>query len=103
MAFWNKLGSVFGFNEDDTDEDYIIRNNSSDDDDTPRTVVEINTVTADGEIPEGVFDGLIEIINANLSPMVLQCLDVEAEKKYLYQALGPRSLHRRMSFPYRLR
>ena len=90
MAFWNKLGSVFGFNEDDTDEDYIIRNNSSDDDDAPRTVVEINTVTADGEIPEGVFDGLIEIINANLSPMVLQCLDVEAEKKYLYQALGPR-------------
>ena len=89
MAFWNKLGSVFGFNEDDTDEDYIVRDNSSEDDSTPKTVVEINTVT-DGEIPEGVFDGLIEIINSNLSPMVLQCLDVEAEKKYLYQALGPR-------------
>ena len=89
MAFWNKLGSVFGFNEDDADEDYIVRDNSSEDDSTPKTVVEINTVT-DGEIPEGVFDGLIEIINSNLSPMVLQCLDVEAEKKYLYQALGPR-------------
>lgn len=80
-----------GYSDDDSDEDYIV-------DDMPKEVKaekhedSVVTITEqnNNEIPEGVFDGLIDIINANLSPMVLQCLDVEAEKKYLYQALGPR-------------
>ena len=80
-----------GWSSDDDDEDYITYGSS-----TEETVVstpEKNNVVEfcdNDEIPEGIFDGLVDIINANLSPMVLKCLDVEAEKKYLYEALGPK-------------
>lgn len=91
MSFFGGLKRALGWSSDDDDEDYITYGSS-----TEETVVstpEKNNVVEfcdNDEIPEGIFDGLVDIINANLSPMVLKCLDVEAEKKYLYEALGPK-------------
>lgn len=91
MSFFGGLKRALGWSSDDDDEDYITYGSS-----TEETVVstpEKNNVVEfcdNDEIPEGIFDGLVDIINSNLSPMVLKCLDVEAEKKYLYEALGPK-------------
>lgn len=99
MSFFGGLKRALGWSDDDDEDDYITYNSSAEKTSTTanvkNTVAEeeassVEVVDFDGEIPEGVFDGLIEIINANLSPMVLKCLDVEAEKKYLYEALGPK-------------
>ena len=98
MSFFGGLKRALGWSDDDDEEDYITYSSLQDKSDSEtktnsETEVKptgVGVVDFDGEIPEGVFDGLIEIINANLSPMVLKCLDVEAEKKYLYEALGPK-------------
>lgn len=93
MSFFGGLKRALGWSGDnDDDDDYITYETSSKEEQQPEVVkkdiiVEFNN---NDEIPEGVFDGLIEIINSNLSPMVLKCLDIEAEKKYLYEALGPK-------------
>lgn len=91
MSFFGGLKRALGWSSDDDDDDYITYESS-----TEETVVSTpeksNVVEFcdNDEIPEGIFDGLVDIINSNLSPMVLKCLDVEAEKKYLYEALGPK-------------
>lgn len=97
MSFFGGLKRALGFSGDDDDEeDYITYESSvtSSPTESEKPDVEENNSVVDfnesDEIPEGVFDGLIEIVNANLSPMVLKCLDVDAEKKYLYEALGPK-------------
>ena len=98
MSFFGGLKRALGWSDDDDEEDYITYSSLQDksnsetktNSETEVKPTGVGVVDFDGEIPEGVFDGLIEIINANLSPMVLKCLDVEAEKKYLYEALGPK-------------
>lgn len=92
MSFFRGLKRALGWSGDNEDEDDYITYETPSKDEQPEAekkdiVVEFNDTN---EIPEGVFDGLIEIVNSNLSPMVLKCLDVEAEKKYLYEALGPK-------------
>lgn len=90
MAFLGGLKRALGWSDGEDDEDYISMDSSSPEKDTQpyaKKDTEIKMQTPE-DIPDGLFDGLIEIINANLSPMVLKCLDVEAEKKYLYEALG---------------
>ena len=97
MSFFGGLKRALGWSGDDEDEDYISYNSSSSNSyetqemkqDNEVKSVEVVNFNESDDIPEGVFDGLIEIINANLSPMVLKCLDIDAEKKYLYEALGP--------------
>ena len=88
MSFFGGLKRALGWSGDDEEnEDYISYESSSDKQvalQGMKEETEANeSVVLDfsDEIPEGVFDGLIEIVNANLSPMVLKCLDVEAEKK----------------------
>ncbi len=97
MSFFGGLKRALGWSGDDEEnEDYISYESSSDKQvalQGMKEETEANeSVVLDfsDEIPEGVFDGLIEIVNANLSPMVLKCLDVEAEKKLMYEALGPK-------------
>lgn len=91
MSFFGGLKRALGWSGDNEEEEDYITYESSSSEEQPTTmkkdvVVEFNS---NDEIPDGVFDGLINIVNSNLSPMVLKCLDIEAEKKYLYEALGP--------------
>ena len=90
MSFFGGLKRALGWSGDDDDDDYITYESSSSEDISEENGKDATvSFRDDDEIPDGVFDGLVEIINANLSPMVLKCLDVDAEKKYLYEALGP--------------
>ncbi len=92
MSFFGGLKRALGWSSDDEDEDYITYESSAEEDSPVSTQEKSNVVEFhdNDEIPEGIFDGLVDIVNANLSPMVLKCLDVDAEKKYLYEALGPK-------------
>lgn len=91
MAFFGGLKRALGWSDGEDDDDYIVMDSSADKDSVPVAKKEDNSIPKNpDEIPDGIFDGLIEIINANLSPMVLKCLDVDAEKRYLYEALGPK-------------
>lgn len=97
MSLLSSLKRALGrSSSEDEDEDYITYGSSTDNGSTVSennennkpmavNVVEFND---SDELPEGIFDGLVDVVNANLSPMVLKCLDVEAEKRYLYEALG---------------
>lgn len=88
MSIFGGLKKALGWSGEE--EDYITYDSSSSSDEQPEENSEtvVNESESTDQIPEGVFDELINIINSNLSPMVLKCLDIEAEKKYLYEALG---------------
>lgn len=91
MAFLGGLKRALGWSDGEDDEDYISMDSSLEKDTKPYAEKDTEIKLQNPEdIPDGIFDGLIEIVNANLSPMVLKCLDVEAEKKCLYEALGPK-------------
>lgn len=45
--------------------------------------------TVEEELPEGVFDGIITIINGNMPEFVRDCIDLEKERKAVYVAMGP--------------
>ena len=92
MSFFGGIKRVFGMSDDDADEleGYEFESGATKEPEAKNENNDVVNFSDNGEIPEGVFDGLIEVINSNLSPLVLKCLDVEAEKKYLYEALGPR-------------
>ena len=93
MSFLGGVKRIFGLTDDEMDEqDYVVsdRNSAEDVVTEVKKNNDVEIFDEQGEIPDGVFDGLIEIVNSNLSPLVLKCIDVEAEKKYLYDALGPR-------------
>lgn len=58
----------------------------------PSTEVDTTTVVAENpnDVPDEILDSLVEIINGNLSPMVLKHLDTEAQKRELMESLGAR-------------
>lgn len=39
-------------------------------------------------IPEGLFDGVIDVLNSSMPGLVKNCIDEDAQKKYLYNMLG---------------
>lgn len=59
---------------------------------TPATPDAQEQSTGDDEVealPDGLFDQLIAEINSNLSPMLKSCIDINAEKKYIYDNMAP--------------
>ena len=42
------------------------------------------------QLPDGVFDGIITIINGNLPEFVRDCIDIEKERKAVSVAMGPK-------------
>ena len=72
MSFFGGLKRALGWSGDDEDEDYISYNSSSSNSyetqemkqDNEVKSVEVVNFNESDDIPEGVFDGLIEIINA---------------------------------------
>lgn len=39
-------------------------------------------------IPDALLDKIVGLMNANLSPFVVKCLDIEAEKRYIASEIG---------------
>ena len=117
MGFFNKLKSALGYSDSDYDEDdeldgfnpahrtpYV---NPFKKDETmpdlsdleqpaeaaPTAVAEVKSAPVaevEEKLPDGVFDGIITIINGNLPEFVRDCIDIEKERKAVSVAMGPK-------------
>ena len=117
MGFFNKLKSALGYSDSDYDEDdeldgfnpahrtpYV---NPFKKDETmpdlsdleqpaeaaPTAVAEVRSspvAEVEEKLPDGVFDGIITIINGNLPEFVRDCIDIEKERKAVSVAMGPK-------------
>lgn len=117
MGFFNKLKSALGYSENDYDEDdeldgfnpahrtpYVnpfkkedpvpdLSNLEQTADEQPTAVAEVKPASVaevEEELPDGVFDGIITIINGNLPEFVRDCIDIEKERKAVSVAMGPK-------------
>ena len=117
MGFFNKLKSALGYSDSEYDEDdeldgfnpahrtpYV---NPFKKDETmpdlsdleqpaeaaPTAVAEVRSAPVaevEEKLPDGVFDGIITIINGNLPEFVRDCIDIEKERKAVSVAMGPK-------------
>lgn len=117
MGFFNKLKSALGYSDGEYDEDdeldgfnpahrtpYV---NPFKKDETmpdlsdleqpaeaaPTAVAEVKSAPVaevEEKLPDGVFDGIITIINGNLPEFVRDCIDIEKERKAVSVAMGPK-------------
>ena len=117
MGFFNKLKSALGYSDSEYDEDdeldgfnpahrtpYV---NPFKKDETmpdlsdleqpaeaaPTAVAEVRAAPVaevEEKLPDGVFDGIITIINGNLPEFVRDCIDIEKERKAVSVAMGPK-------------
>ena len=117
MGFFNKLKSALGYSDSDYDEDdeldgfnpahrtpYV--NPFKKDEPVPdlsgleqpaeqpsTAVAEVKAAPVaevEEQLPDGVFDGIITIINGNLPEFVRDCIDIEKERKAVSVAMGPK-------------
>ena len=59
----------------------------------PTAVAEVKSAPVaevEEKLPDGVFDGIITIINGNLPEFVRDCIDIEKERKAVSVAMGPK-------------
>ncbi|MCM1517930.1 MAG: hypothetical protein NC117_04740 [Pseudoflavonifractor sp.] len=101
MALIHSLKRAFGFSDDE--EEY---NDDVVDNDTPNPFAPEPAVTSDDampsdvstaetpsdgsvppELPMSLFDGVIAVFNQSLPDFIRQCVDVEAQRRYLYNML----------------
>ena len=117
MGFFYKLKSALGYSDSEYDEDdeldgfnpahrtpYV---NPFKKDETmpdlsdleqpaeaaPTAVAEVKSAPVaevEEKLPDGVFDGIITIINGNLPEFVRDCIDIEKERKAVSVAMGPK-------------
>lgn len=117
MGFFNKLKRALGYSDSEYDEDdeldgfnpahrtpYV---NPFKKDETmpdlsdleqpaeaaPTAVAEVKSAPVaevEEKLPDGVFDGIITIINGNLPEFVRDCIDIEKERKAVSVAMGPK-------------
>ncbi len=96
MAFFKSFKRAFGFSSDD--EEYFEDSNENTDEVIPsirqesvetgmsQEVVD-NSEDEKVELPLEIFDGVISIFNQSLPDFIKQCIDVEAQRRYIYNSL----------------
>lgn len=116
MGFFDKLKSAMGYSGNDYDEDdeldgfspshrtpYVnpfkkedpvpdLSDLAADTTPEPTAVAEVGAAPVaevEEKLPDGVFDGIITIINGNLPEFVRDCIDIEKERKAVSIAMGP--------------
>lgn len=97
MAFISSLKRAFGFSSED--EEYFDDVNDSNEDvinpfkpesverDTPTDGSETPEEVATVAFPLEVFDGVIAIFNQSLPDFIKQCIDIDAQRHYIYNSL----------------
>ena len=96
MSFFKTLKRAFGFGSDDEYEEYEVDDvavdnnyNSSDEPETlspqppAKVVVDVENI----DFPLTAFDGLLEVFNNAQPDFIKNCIDIEAQRKYLYDSL----------------
>lgn len=117
MGFFNKLKSALGYSDSEYDEDdeldgfnpahrtpYVnpfkkdepvpdLGDLEQPAEPAPTAVTEVKSAPVaevEEKLPDGVFDGIITIINGNLPEFVRDCIDIEKERKAVSVAMGPK-------------
>ena len=117
MGFFNKLKSALGYSDSEYDEDdeldgfnpahrtpYVnpfkkdepvpdLSDLEQPAEPAPTAVTEVKSAPVaevEEKLPDGVFDGIITIINGNLPEFVRDCIDIEKERKAVSVAMGPK-------------
>ncbi len=117
MGFFNKLKSALGYSDSEYDEDdeldgfnpahrtpYVnpfkkdepvpdLSELEQPAEPAPTAVAEVKSAPVaevEEKLPDGVFDGIITIINGNLPEFVRDCIDIEKERKAVSVAMGPK-------------
>jgi len=83
---------AFGFSVDETDEDVLEEVEETDRTTTSATsenseLYDSSEPSEPAELPLAIFDGVIAVFNAAQPDFIKSCLDVEAQRRYLYQAM----------------
>ncbi|MBD5245131.1 MAG: hypothetical protein HDS55_00055 [Barnesiella sp.] len=99
MSFFNSIKRMFGFGEDDIEEEIGIDatvtprsamvNDVTEDESTEQAVDE-TTVDLPEETPvniDGIFEHVLKVFNETLPPFLKESVDAEAQRKFLYDTL----------------
>lgn len=94
MSFFGKFKQALGFSESDDDEFYI----SSEDEKSQATnenTSSQNNITQSNhndssstEVPTEIFESVVKIFNESLPDFLKSCVDIDAQRKYIYDALN---------------
>lgn len=89
MAFSNFLRNIFGTNDpdDDVEFDEIDRQEQSAATALPQAATSQQAAEA-GELPEELLDAILGVINSQLPPIAAQCIDRDAQRRYMASVLG---------------
>ena len=89
MSFVKNMKRAFGFGDDEAEDDDILDEETSVAGDKAETAAseETREPEAGAELPLAIFDGVIEVFNAAQPDFIKSCLDVDAQRRYLYQAM----------------
>lgn len=89
MSFVKNMKRAFGFGDDEAEDDDILDEETSVAGDKAETAAseETSEPEAGAELPLAIFDGVIEVFNAAQPDFIKSCLDVDAQRRYLYQAM----------------
>ena len=96
MSFFKTLKRAFGFGSDDEYEEYEVDDvavdnnyNSSDEPETlsPQPPAKAAVDVENIDFPLTVFDSLLEVFNNAQPDFIKNCIDIEAQRKFLYDSL----------------
>lgn len=93
MSFFKSLAHAFGFGNNDESEEYV----AEDTVDGQYCVADLDSAgtqakSSDGnsydDIPDDLFDSVLEIFNNTQPDFIRECIDKDAQRRYLYGVLG---------------
>lgn len=90
MSVFGKFKKAFGFSDDENDDFYneneIVESSMAIPHNKVNNQAKASNVEASDLTPQ-IFDGVIKIINESLPDFLKSCLDVEAQRRYIYDSL----------------
>lgn len=90
MAFSNFLRNIFGTNDpdDDVEFDEIDRQEPAADATALPQAAATPQAAEAGELPVELLDAILGVINSQLPPVAAQCIDRDAQRRYMASVLG---------------
>lgn len=90
MSVFGKLKQAFGFSDDENDDFYNDNESVNERAEQPKTnvsqTVKVSAPETTDLTPQ-IFDGVVKMINDTLPDFLKSCLDVEAQRRYIYNSL----------------
>lgn len=85
MSFWRKL---FGADDATTDVEFDDIDRAHAPAARPQPAASAPADAADGELPVELLDAILDVVNSQLPPVAAQCIDREAQRRFMAAALG---------------